>query len=98
MPDQPTDERAAILAYQQEHSTCDIQKHPWTGVFSAGWAARGEYERAKSSSVIIARLKDRHQERAAGVLWNGPHGACSTCMLPYPCPVARALKEAEEDS
>lgn len=32
-------ELAAIASYQQKHSTCDIQQHPWQAVFGAGFEA-----------------------------------------------------------
>lgn len=49
-------------------------------------------------ALILTRVREKHQERAAGALWNGPHGACSACMLPYPCAVIRALSEAENEA
>jgi hypothetical protein len=75
------------------------------GVYSDGWLAGRDYQRQQADPVaaprapapadrVLAYLLERHQELAAGALWNGPHGACATCMVPYPCAVARALKEA----
>ena len=45
---------------------------------------------------ILSHMKERHKELAAGKLWNGPHGACAACMLPDPCKVAQAIRDAEE--
>jgi len=50
MSDDPVDaETRAVSEYHQKHSTCDIQKHPWPGVFGAGFEAGRKWQRAQDA-------------------------------------------------
>ena len=45
-------ERAALIAYEAEHSTCDIQRHPWQAVFGAGFTSGAREVGAQADDEI----------------------------------------------
>jgi hypothetical protein len=50
-------EQAALIAYEAQHSTCDIQKHPWQAVFGAGFVAGADDLRTRLAASA-ARVRE----------------------------------------
>src|SRR4051812_10765590 len=64
-----SDEIAAIDAYRQKHSTCDIQKHPWQAVFGAGFEAGRDHAAAEREAREAECARLRTALRAAWRFW-----------------------------
>ena len=102
-----------ILKFQQEHSTCDIQEHPWDGVFErgfeAGWLASRDYWRQVNEREIAAarqRLLDRQSMRLLGCLHEPLCQSVRQCAVTDPvghdhepeCRQARAALDSRREA
>jgi hypothetical protein len=59
----------ALVEYQRKHATCDIQNHPWQGVFGAGYVAGVATltARAEAAEQREAALREREQRLTAWI-------------------------------
>src|SRR5678810_300246 len=55
----------ALDAYQQKHTTCDIQRHPWHAVFGAGFAAGMAWERQTELENGLRAARRRAEDAEA---------------------------------